>query len=56
VTLLLLDEQRALQEAALCAAQHTLHMGCSLGALFDALPKLWTQEQFDCVKECLPLL
>ena len=56
VTLLLVDQQGALQEALQGIRQRTAQTGCSLDALFEALPKLWSQEQMDCVQQCVALL
>lgn len=57
VTLLLVDEQKAMQqEAKQDFWQLTTPAECSLEALFDLLPRHWSHAQFHMLQQCLALL
>jgi hypothetical protein len=57
VTLLLLNDQSAMREEVKAAAQLLqLREETSFDNLFSSLPKHWTQEHLDCLKQCLLLL
>ena len=54
VTLLLLNEANAVREDV--AAAVPLQGDLTLRELFDALPKYWSESQFECFEQCFMML